>query len=207
MNSQSLSRLSGWCCVGGGSALVAVTLLHASLPEGCIGDDCLTHEMRGTAAGEGPLALVSTLLLSVAAVTLVVLARRRRPLGKVGAAALVCAAGALALVVAVTVVMAAVDGDVPWMPLLVIPALALFVAAAVLVGVTVLRARLVPTWLAVAVIATGSLLVLANEQTALVLLAVPFGTVCVLLGVNLLLRHGRAGSSEQPRWGTDAVAR
>ena len=203
MNSQSLSRLSGWCCVGGGSALVAVTLLHASLPEGCIGDDCLTHEMRGTAAGEGLLALVSTLLLAVAAVTLVVLARRRRPLGKVGVAALVCAAGALALVVAVTVVTVAVS-DVPWMPFLVIPALVLFVAAAVLVGVAVLRARLVPTWLAVAVIVTASMLVVVNEQTALVLLAVPFGTVCVMLGVNLLLRGG-AGRDEQPSRRSDTV--
>ena len=178
MKSESLFRLSGWSCVVGGTALIAQTLLHASLPEGCVGSGC-ARDLRGTAAGEGPLAIISAVLLTTATVSLVVLARRRRPLGEVGVAAIVTAAGAAAL-------MAAVDDDFSGMPLLVLPGLVLVVTTGILVAVLVLLARLIPTWLAVGMVASASLLLLENEQTALVLFAVPFSTMCVVLGLNLI---------------------
>ena len=53
----------------------------------------------------------------------------------------------------------------------------------------VLRVPLIPTWLATALIATAALLLFYNEQTALVLLAIALAGVCVVLGVNLLLRR------------------
>jgi hypothetical protein len=196
MSTESLFRLSGWSCVAGGTALIAQTLLHASLPEGCVGQDCLTQDMRGTAAGEGPFAVASAVLLAMAAMSLVVLARRRRPLGKVGIAALVSAAGALGFGGAAAVT-GAVDDDFSWMPLLVLPALVLVVSTGILVAVLVLRARLIPTWLAVGVIASASLLLLANEQTALVLLAVPFETMCVVVGLTLITRDRQFLHNEQ----------
>jgi hypothetical protein len=196
MNTESLFRLSGWSCVAGGTALIAQTLLHASLPEGCVGPDCLTRELRGTAVGEGPLAIASALFLATAALSLVVLARRRRPLGKVGVAAIVSAAGALGFGAAAGLT-AAIDDDVSWMPLLVLPALGLLVTAGILVAVLVLRTRLIPTWLAVGMIITASLLLLANEQTVLVLLAVPFGAVCVVVGLNLIAQDGRVLNDQQ----------
>ncbi len=199
MNTASISRLSGWCCVAGGTTLIALTRRHASLPEGCVGDGCLTHPMRGTATGEAPLGVVTAVLLGIAAVAVLVVASRTRPLGKLGGAALACAAGASAFWAASAVVTTTIDGDVPWMPLLVLPAVALFVAAAVLLGVVLLRAKLVPTWLAVAVVATASLLLLAYEQTALVLFAVPFGAVCVVLGLDLIFQKGRVLASDQPQ--------
>jgi hypothetical protein len=52
MKGKSLFRLSGWSCVAGGTALTAPTLLHASLPEGCVGSGC-ARDLRSTAAGEG----------------------------------------------------------------------------------------------------------------------------------------------------------
>ena len=183
MKSESLFRLSGWSCVVGGTALIAQTLLHASLPEGCVGSGC-ARDLRGTAAGEGPLAIISAVLLTTATVSLVVLARRRRPLGEVGVAAIVTAAGALGLRAAAAL-MAAVDDDFSGMPLLVLPGLVL-VTTGILVAVLVLLARLIPTWLAVGMVASASLLLLENEQTALVLFAVPFSTMCVVLGLNLI---------------------
>jgi hypothetical protein len=152
--------------------------------------------MRGTAAGEGPFAVASAVLLAMAAMSLVVLARRRRPLGKVGIAALVSAAGALGFGGAAAVT-GAVNDDFSWMPLLVLPALVLVVSTGILVAVLVLRARLIPTWLAVGVIASASLLLLANEQTALVLLAVPFGTMCVVVGLTLITRDRQFLHNEQ----------
>ena len=71
------------------------------------------------------------------------------------------------------------------------------VSTGILVAVLVLRARIIPTWLAVGVIASASLLLLANEQTALVLLALPFGTMCVVLGLNLIARDDKVLSNEQ----------
>jgi hypothetical protein len=99
--------------------------------------------------------------------------------------------------------MAAIDADFPGMPLLVLPCLVLVVTTGILVAVLVHRARLIPTWLAVGMVASASLLLLANEQTALVLFAVPFATMCVVLGVNLITgaRHGlnqRARSASLP---------
>ena len=184
MKSESLFRLSGWSCVVGGTALIAQTLLHASLPEGCVGSGC-ARDLRGTAAGEGPLAIISAVLLTTATVSLVVLARRRRPLGEVGVAAIVTAAGALGLGAAAAL-MAAVDDDFSGMPLLVLPGLVLVVTTGMLVAVLVLLAQLIPTWLAVGMVASASLLLLENEQTALVLFAVPFSTMCVVLGLNLI---------------------
>jgi hypothetical protein len=64
--------------------------------------------------------------------------------------------------------------------------LGLVVTTGILVAVLVLRARLIPTWLAVGMVASASLLLLENEQTALVLFAVPFSTMCVVLGLNLM---------------------
>jgi len=131
------------------------------------------------------LAIISAVLLTTATVSLVVLARRRRPLGEVGVAAIVTAAGALGLRAAAAL-MAAVDDDFSGMPLLVLPGLVLVVTTGILVAVLVLLARLIPTWLAVGMVASASLLLLENEQTALVLFAVPFSTMCVVLGLNLI---------------------
>ena len=105
-----------------------------------------------------------------------------------GVAAIVCAAVALGFAAAAAVSIT-VDDDAPWTPLLVLPALALFVTAGILIAVLVLRAGLIPTWLATALIATAALLLFYNEQTARVLLAIPLAGVCVVLGVNLLLRR------------------
>ena len=46
-------------------------------------------------------------------------------------------------------------------------------------------------------IITASLLLLANEQTVLVLFAVPFGAVCVVVGLNLIARDGQVLNDQQ----------
>jgi hypothetical protein len=55
----------------------------------------------------------------------------------------------------------------------------------------VLRAEVLPRWLAIVLLASAAFLVTANEQTTRVLLAVPFGLAWILVGA-VLLRHGRA---------------
>lgn len=54
------------------------------------------------------------------------------------------------------------------------------------VGWAVLRARLLPTWLAVLLIVSAIVVLAANEQTSRILLAVPFGPAWTLVGTVLL---------------------
>ena len=58
-----------------------------------------------------------------------------------------------------------------------------------LVAWTVLRSRVVPTWAGVGLLVGAVLLLGTNEQTAAVLLAVPFGVAWLATGAALMLRR------------------
>ncbi|RIK14719.1 MAG: hypothetical protein DCC50_10375 [Acidobacteria bacterium] len=99
-------------------------------------------------------------------------------------------------------------GDPDWdgMPLLVGPGIMLVVLGLVVLAVVVWRSRVLPRGLVVAVLLTALLLPLANEQTRLVLLAVPFGLAWAAAGVWLLASCGRPECSDAATLGPRATA-
>lgn len=120
------------------------------------------------------------------------LAHSRRGLGKVGWVALVVGGVAVLLfagaIAAVQVSPVWADGAMPWF---VVPGVALTALSVALICWTILRSRLVPKWVPMALIASAALMLAANEQTARILLAVPFGVCWIGVGVMLWLNPAR----------------
>ena len=141
--------------------------------------------MRAPGAADTALFVIAGVLLAVSCVGLLQLARRVRPLGRPGAAAAVAAGAGLALLAAAGVA-TWVDEGWAGMPALVVPGVVLLAAGLVLVTWVVFRARVLPNGLSGLLLATALLLPLANEQTARVLLAVPFGVAWLAAGVVLV---------------------
>ena len=87
-------------------------------------------------------------------------------------------------------------GDFPLMPHFVIPGLLALVVGFVLVGIAILRAGVLPRWVAVLIIVGALAMLAANEQTARVLLMIPFGVAWVAVGY--VLWSGVGVPTEQP---------
>jgi hypothetical protein len=184
--SSSFVRWSGLASVVGGALWVVGTLIHASKPRGCIAEECAFRPMRESGALDGILMLLSVLLLAVGAVELVTLVRRHGRFGRAGkAGVLIGAAGATLLVIATLAQAIFFGGDFALMPYFVVPGLLALVVGFVLVGIAVLRAGVLPRWVAVLIIVGALSMLGANEQTARVLLTIPFGLAWVGLGYAL----------------------
>ena len=191
MTPVGMLRLSGLCAALGGFGLVAVTLLLSAVPGQCVQGVCPIVPTRPTMPGEATLGVVAVTLLVVASVGLVAGARRRAPVEKIGRAAAVCGVVGSLLAVAALMTSARTQGETWLMPVFVFPALLLIAAAAVLMGFFVLRAELVPRRLAIALIVAAALLLLYTQQSPGDLIPVPFGLVCLVTGVHLVVRGGR----------------
>jgi hypothetical protein len=75
--------------------------------------------------------------------------------------------------------------DIPLRPFFVIPAGLVLLVGILLLGITILRARVVPLWVAVLFV-VGTLAMLGvNDQNAQVFLAIPFGLAWVAVGCVL----------------------
>ena len=142
--------------------------------------------MRETGALEGILMLLSLMLFAAGAVGLVVLARRSGSFGKMGAAGvLIGAFGVGVLVIAGLIQALFFGGDFPLMPGFVIPGVLAMILGFAVLGIAVLRARVLPRWVA-ALFIVGALAMLGfNEQTWRTLMAVPFGAAWVAVGYVL----------------------
>jgi hypothetical protein len=185
---MTVSKVVGMCLLSAGFSWTAACFVHNSQPQGCVGDACLTGQMRGTTPAADALFILAGALLAVSVAGLLFLVRRLGHLGRVGwVGGLACAAGLL-LFLAAGITIAFVDSNWDGMPLLVIPGLALLVAGLLLVGWTVWKAQIMPPVLSLVLIATVLLLPFANEQTSHVLLAVPFGLACTATGLYLVTR-------------------
>jgi len=76
-------------------------------------------------------------------------------------------------------------GDFPLMPYFVIPGVLALIVGFLLVGIAILRAGVLPRWVAVLII-VGALAMLGfNEQTWRALMAIPFGVAWVAVGYAL----------------------
>ena len=189
-----------WCGLAamlGGALWVIGTLVHASKPRGCIAEECAFRPMRETGALAGILTLLSVLLFVAGAVGLLALVRSGGRFGKLGnAGTIVGAVGAAVLAIATLVQAIFFGGDFPLMPHFVIPGLLAMVVGFVLVGITILRSGVLPRWAAVLVIAGALGMLGANEQTARVLLMIPFGVAWVAVGY--VLWSGAGASTGRP---------
>ena len=191
-----LPTATGIAAVLGGAAWVAAALVHASQPVGCVGDACSGTPMRESTTATTVLFGLAALLMLASGFGLLLVVRRAGALGWTGTTgAALCAAGAATLAVAVTVQGTVAGGDWGWMPWFVGPGVLLLAVGAVLVGWTVLRSPAVPRWVGASLILGAALLALSNEQTAAILLAVPFGVAWAAMGVVLVLRPRTGGMS------------
>jgi hypothetical protein len=175
---------------------VVSALLIASMPRGCIGDECASRPMRDTGVA-GALLMLALLLVVVGAAALVIRARHAGRLGRLGKTGVVLGAVGAALPVIGSLIQGVLyDGDYPLMPYFVIPGVLALVVGFVLLGVAVLRARVLPRWAAVLLI-VGTLAMLGfNDQNAQALMAVPFGIAWVAVGY--VLWSGKGEPIQQP---------
>jgi hypothetical protein len=185
MNESNLVKVTGLCSMVGGLAWVAGCFVHNSLPQGCIDQGCVGHAMRGSSPADTVLYLVAGLMLATSSLGLLLLARATSGLGRTGIAAGV-AGGAGCLLLGAASVVSAIDNNWSGMPGLVVPGVLLLAVGLVLVAWVVLRARVLPTWTALLLLATALLVPFANEQTSRILLAVPFGLTWLVAGAVLL---------------------
>ena len=188
MSLAALARWSGPAAMLGGALWIASTILTALQPEGCIAAECELpgRSMReGTALGAVTF-LAALLLIVVGVAGLVHRARTAGRFGRAGRVGLVLAGAGVAVIVLSSVIQAVVyGGDFPLMPLFVIPGGLAAIVGMLLVGIAVLRAGVVPRWVA-ALLIVGVLAMLGvNDQNARVLLAVPFGIAWLAVGYEL----------------------
>ena len=184
--SSALIRWGGLAAMVGGALWVIATLIHASKPRGCIAAECASRPMRETGALGGILTLLSVLLLAAGAAGLLTLVRSGGRFGRTGkAGAVIGAVGAALLVISGLIQALFFGGDFPLMPYFVVPGLLALVAGFLLVGIAILRSGVLPRWVAVLVIVGALAMLVANEQTARVLLMIPFGVAWVAVGYVL----------------------
>lgn len=176
-------KWAGAAAMVGGALCVLAAFLHSLEPTGCIGLECETRPMRSGTEFVGLAGAVASLLILIGVAGLTMLARRSGGFTRLANAGLICAAaGFIWLFAGVLVQAIAFGGDFPWMPYFVIPGMLGVIAGLLLIGVFILRSGVLPRWLGILFIVSTIALVAANEQTAAVLLAVPFGLAMVAAG-------------------------
>jgi len=170
----------------GGMLWIIGAVIHASKPRGCVAEECAFRPMRESGALDGILTLLSLLLFAVGVMGLVILARSAGRFGKMGKAGVVIGAAGVALLVISGLIQGIVfGGDFPLMPYFVIPGLLALVVGLVLLGVAILRSRVLPRWAAALLIIGALAMLAANEQTARVLLTIPLGVAWIAVGYVL----------------------
>jgi hypothetical protein len=192
--SPNLMRWSGLAAIVGGLLWIVNAVLTASKLRGCIGIDCQSSAIRNT-DDLLPIFLVALLLISFGLIGLVIRASHAGRFGRLGPIGVVfCAAGGALVVIASLIQAIFFGGDFPLMPFFVVPGSLAVIVGFLLLGIAILRARVLPRWVARLLI-VGTLAMLGfNDQTAQALLAMPFGISWIAVGYALWLEKG-----EEPR--------
>jgi len=197
MSSQKLIPWGGWASILGGVLWIAGVILTASRPRGCIGDECAFRPMREGGLLDAGLFLLAVLLLALGIAGLVIRAQNSGRLGRLGRAGLIAGAtGITVLIVSSLVQLLFFGGDFPLMPYLVIPGGLAVVVGFLLLGLAILQASVLPRWAAGLLIFGALALLGCNDQTAQVLLAIPFGVAWIAVGYALWFGLGEIISTK-----------
>ncbi len=179
-------RIGGLAAMLGGALLVVYAVGAASMPRGCIGnEECAIRPYRDAGVFEFfmPLAL---LLIVAGMAGLTLRARQTGCLGRLGAAGAIVGAPGIALLIASGLVQTILfGGDFPLMPFFVIPGFLALISGLLVLGVAVLRARVLPRWSSVLLVASTLVMLGFNDQTTQVLLTIPFALAWVAVGYIL----------------------
>jgi hypothetical protein len=153
--------------------------------------------MREGGPLDAVLFLLAVLFLAVGVAGLVIRARNAGRFGRLGSIGLIASGVGVAVLIISSLVQAVFfGGDFPLMPYFVIPGGLAVVVGFLLLGIAILRARVLPRWAAVLLV-VGSLAMLGcNDQNAQVLMAIPFGVGWVVVGY--VLWSGKGTPIQQP---------
>jgi hypothetical protein len=177
-------KWSGLAAVLGGLFCAVAAALHSLQPVGCVLAECDgAQPMRSGTPLVGALGTAATLLILIGIAGLTVLAGREGShvrLAKAGLASTLI--GFTLLAVAGLIQALFFAGDFPGMPYFVVPGLLAVVAGLVLIGIFIVRSRVLPRWLGVFLVVSSVALLAANEQAQTVLLAIPFGVAMMATG-------------------------
>jgi preprotein translocase subunit SecG len=196
-----LAQVAGAAALVGGVAWVVAIVVHALQPEGCVGDQCLVRPQREATSGTSWLMVLTAVALVAFLAVLLVLLARTGELGWTGVTGV--AACLLGIATLAVMTLPALRDQTRPLPGLVAVALGL-----ALVGWTVLRSNVVPTWTGIGLLAGVLLLGGVNEQSSRVLLALPFGIAWLVTGVVLVQRsHPGVGTRSQHAHGTTTAGR
>ena len=136
--------------------------------------------MREFGAFDSILSLLALLLLVVGVVGVVIRIREAGRFGRLGRMGLIMGACGGALVLTSNLVQAIFfGGDFPLMPYFFLPGVLALVAGFLLLGIAILRARVMPNWVAMLLILGTLALFGMNMETARVLLTIPLGVAWV----------------------------
>jgi len=203
-----VKQITCMCAIVGAVAWVAACLALASLPTGCVAEECETRPQRDWSPLATSLVVVAFVLVTASALGLVVLASDASATGRLRQlkqAALISGGIGVGLLALGAILLALeVPGMNNAMPGFVVPGVILCIVAAALTAWLVVKTRLLPGWVAVVLAATAALLPGANEQNDSILLAIPFGLAWLGAGILLLARWstgqrpGSSGSSVAP---------
>ncbi len=189
--SSNLIRWGGVAAMLGGILWIVSAIITASKPRGCIGLECDVSAMRDS-SDVTPLLLLALLLTAVGLAGVAIRARNTGRFGRLAKAGVALYIVGFALFV-LGMILTAIS-EVFWV--LMLPAGLALLVGLVLTGIAVFRTGVLPRWVAVLLI-IGALAMLGfNDQTAEVLMAIPFGVAWLAVGYTLWSGMGQL--TEQP---------
>ncbi len=180
MSSSSFIRWGGAAAILGGILWIVPAIITAFKPRGCIGLECDVSAMRDTS--DVALFLLLALLLSAGGLAGVAIrAWNTGRFGRLAKVGVVLYGVGIGLFILGTVLTAISEAF--WV--LMLPAGLALIVGLVLTGIAVFRTGVLPRWVA-ALLIVGSLAMLGfNDQTAEVLMAIPFGLAWIAVGYAL----------------------
>ena len=188
MHKVKISRLlhrGGLAIILAGVLWMAFALVLSSRPEGCVGAACdLPGRTYRTWGPLAPALFIAAALLLIGGMVAVVWNRPR--FGMLGRVGLLLSAVGGALIASGTAIQALFfNGDFPLMPFFVIPGWLALIMGFLLLGIALLRSRVVPRWAGGLLLLSALVLLGFNDQDVRVLLAVPLGLSWVVVGACL----------------------
>jgi len=182
----------------GGVLLTVHTVGAASMPRGCIGDaECAIRPMRETGVFEIFFLLALPLIL-VGMTGLALRARRTGRFGALGWAGVISvSSGAVMLIIAIVAQTVFFGNDFSLMPFFVISGAFALLAGFSLVGISVLRAGVLPRWVSALLVASTIAMFGFNQENARVLIGIPFAVAWMAVGY--ILWSGGRDAARRPR--------